>query len=50
MGKGMKPKQGYNQKKYEENYEGIDWSRTRDKKITNAVHSPEELKKVQRRK
>ena len=32
MGKGMEPKKGYNQKKYEANYDGIDWSSTRKKK------------------
>ena len=32
MGKGMKPKQGYDQKKYEANYDSIDWSKTRKKK------------------
>jgi hypothetical protein len=34
MGKGMQPKKGYNQKKYEENYDGIDWSATRTKKTS----------------
>lgn len=29
MGKGMKPKAGYNQKAYETNYDSIDWSSTR---------------------
>ncbi len=32
MGKGMEPKKGYNQKKYEANYADIDWSSTRKKK------------------
>jgi len=32
MGKGMEPKKGYNQKKYEANYGDIDWSSTRKKK------------------
>ena len=29
MGKGMQPKKGYDQKKYEANYDDIDWSSTR---------------------
>jgi len=29
MGKGMEPKKGYNDKKYKDNYDGIDWSSTR---------------------
>ncbi len=29
MGKGMQPKKGYNQKAYEQNYDQIDWSKTR---------------------
>lgn len=28
----MEPKKGYNQKKYEANYDGIDWSSTRKNK------------------
>ena len=32
MGKGMEPKKGYNQKKYETNYDDIDWSSTRKNK------------------
>jgi hypothetical protein len=32
MGKGMEPKKGYNQKKYEANYNDIDWSSTRKNK------------------
>jgi hypothetical protein len=35
MGKGMQPKAGYNQKKYDENYDSIDWSKTRNKKYEN---------------
>ena len=31
MGKGMEPKKGYNDKKYKDNYDGIDWSSTRKK-------------------
>jgi hypothetical protein len=31
MGKGMEPKKGYNQKAYDENYDQIDWSKTRKK-------------------
>jgi hypothetical protein len=27
MGKGMEPKKGYNQKAYDANYGGIDWSK-----------------------
>jgi hypothetical protein len=34
MGKGMSPKKGYNQKKYDENYDSIDWSKTRKPKET----------------
>ena len=30
----MTPKKGYNDKKYKDNYDGIDWSKTR-KKIEN---------------
>ena len=26
MGKGMTPKKGYNDKKYKDNYDSIDWS------------------------
>ena len=29
MGKGMRPKMGYNDKKYKTNYDNIDWSSTR---------------------
>ena len=29
MGKGMEPKKGYNDKKYKDNYDDIDWSKTR---------------------
>jgi len=29
MGKGMEPKKGYNDKKYKDNYDTIDWSKTR---------------------
>jgi hypothetical protein len=29
MGKGMTPKKGYNDKKYKDNYDTIDWSKTR---------------------
>ena len=29
MGKGMRPKMGYNDKKYKTNYDHIDWSSTR---------------------
>lgn len=50
MGKGMKPKQGYNQKKYEENYGEINWSKTRDKKIKDAIHSPNKTKGLQKEK
>jgi hypothetical protein len=32
MGKGMTPKKGYDQKKYDENYDSIDWSKTRKNK------------------
>ena len=32
MGKGMEPKKGYNDKKYKDNYDDIDWSSTRNKK------------------
>ena len=32
MGKGMEPKKGNDQKKYEANYDSIDWSKTRKKK------------------
>ena len=46
MGKGMKPKQGYNQKKYEENYEGINWSSTR-KKQKNEIHSSKKSQGLQ---
>jgi hypothetical protein len=35
MGKGMKPKQGYNQKLYDENYDGIDWSKTKKENVNN---------------
>ena len=35
MGKGMQPKQGYNQKLYDKNYDEIDWSSTRKKKNEN---------------
>ena len=29
MGKGMEPKKGYNDKKYKDNYDSIDWSSVR---------------------
>lgn len=32
MGKGMEPKKGYNDKKYKDNYDSIDWSSSRKKK------------------
>ena len=32
MGKGMIPKKGYNDKKYKNNYDGIDWSSVRKNK------------------
>ncbi len=31
----MQPKAGYNQKKYNENYGSIDWSKTRKKNYEN---------------
>jgi hypothetical protein len=34
MGKGMQPKKGYDQKKYDANYDSIDWSKTRKPKET----------------
>jgi hypothetical protein len=34
MGKGMQPKKGYDQKKYDANYDLIDWSKTRKPKET----------------
>jgi hypothetical protein len=43
MGKGMQPKKGYNQKKYDENYDSIDWSSTRK---TRKYEPDEHLKKV----
>jgi hypothetical protein len=42
MGKGMKPKQGYNQKKYESNYDEINWSKTRKKKSQNEIHTKQQ--------
>lgn len=35
MGKGMKPKQGYNQKLYDSNYDEINWSKSRKKNVNN---------------
>jgi len=35
MGKGMQPKKGYNQKAYENNYDSINWSSTRNKSKAN---------------
>lgn len=32
MGKGMTPKKGYDDKKYKDNYDSIDWSSTRKNK------------------
>ena len=32
MGKGMTPKKGYNDKKYKDNYDSIDWSSVRKNK------------------
>ena len=32
MGKGMTPKKGYDDKKYKDNYDGIDWSSVRKNK------------------
>lgn len=46
MGKGMKPKQGYDQKKYEENYDDIDWSSTR-KKSQDEVHTEQQDSKLE---
>tara|TARA_E500000318_G_scaffold46178_1_gene43580 strand:- start:558 stop:701 length:144 start_codon:yes stop_codon:yes gene_type:complete len=37
MGKGMKPKQGYNQELYDQNYDEIDWSKTRKSNANNKV-------------
>ena len=45
MGKGMKPKQGYNQKKYEENYDSIDWSSTR-KTSQDEIHTKQQASKL----
>ncbi|MDG1796999.1 MAG: hypothetical protein P8H35_00365 [Flavobacteriales bacterium] len=35
MGKGMKPKQGYNQKLYDSNYDEINWSKSKKKNANN---------------
>ena len=35
----MKPKHGYNQKLYDENYDGIDWSKTRKQNVNNESNS-----------
>lgn len=48
MGKGMKPKNGYNQKKYEENYDEIDWSSTRKTKSQNEVHTKQQDSEVEK--
>ena len=39
MGKGMEPKKGYNDKKYIDNYDGIDWSKTREVQQTRKNNS-----------
>ena len=39
MGKGMEPKKGYNDKKYKNNYDTIDWSKTRDVQQTRKDNS-----------
>ena len=39
MGKGMEPKKGYNDKKYKDNYDSIDWSKTREVQQTRKNHS-----------
>ncbi len=31
----MAPKKGYNDKKYKDNYDSIDWSKTRKKNLKN---------------
>ena len=35
MGKGMKPKQGYNQKLYEQNYDSIFRKKNENNKVIN---------------
>lgn len=39
MGKGMKPKHGYNQELYDKNYDEIDWSKTRNKNANNKINN-----------
>ena len=39
MGKGMEPKKGYNDKKYKDNYDTIDWSKTREVQQTRKDNS-----------
>jgi len=39
MGKGMEPKKGYDDKKYKDNYDGIDWRNTREVQQTRKNNS-----------
>ncbi len=43
MGKGMKPKQGYNQKLYDSNYDEINWSKSKKKNEIPTTKRPKEL-------
>lgn len=45
MGKGMQPKKGYNQKAYDENYDEIDWSKTRKKNVRTSKQTSKVEKK-----
>ena len=54
MGKGMRPKMGYNDKKYKANYDNIDWSFTRKNRqglmnSSTQVHSDKRQKDTDKR-
>jgi hypothetical protein len=49
MGKGMAPKKNYNDKKYKDNYDGIDWSGVR-KNSEGLMGSKTQVHKDKRKK
>ena len=49
MGKGMTPKKGYDDKKYKDNYDGIDWSSVR-KNSKGYMNSATKVHKDKRQK
>ena len=49
MGKGMTPKKGYDDKKFKDNYDGIDWSSAR-KNSKGYMNSATKVHKDKRQK